>query len=273
MTLVTDYVKVAQSGKTIDGRTIDAKQLKQMADNYDKAVYTAMVFPNHDHNYQAYGTVEALQVRDEGDSVVGLYAKIAPNAFWQSDIRYGQNVFTSVEIMPNFAASGEAYLTGLGATNNPASLGVAQLNFSVEGKLYTDALPTVFTEEPAPSTSIFSRFKKETPVKLEDYQELKAKVDHLSQKMAALNKDPDPAPAAKPDPASDEKYTALEQENAAFKSEIAALKNAAEKRDNEFTEMKTLIETFGAQLQDALKEQPGTASFKDGQADDSRSYI
>ncbi len=155
MALTTEFVKVAQSGPTIDGRKIDPNQLKQMAANYDKSVYTAVVFPGHDHNWSAYGTVESVEARDEGNAVVGLYAKIAPNAFWQSDIRYGQNVFTSIEITPNFAGTGEAYLTGLGATNNPASLGVAQLNFSVADKLYSDAYQTVFIEEPQPKPSFF----------------------------------------------------------------------------------------------------------------------
>jgi hypothetical protein len=42
----------------------------------------------------------------------------------------GQKVYTSMEIQPNFANSGKAYLIGLAVTDDPASLGTEMLEFS-----------------------------------------------------------------------------------------------------------------------------------------------
>lgn len=270
MGLVTDFVKVAQSGRTADGRKIDATQLKEIAANYDKSVYTAMVFPNHERNWSyAYGTVEAVEARAEGNDIIGLYAKVSPNGFWQSDIRYGQNVFTSIEITTNFAGTGEAYLTGLGATNSPASLGVEQLKFSHNGKLYTPALETVFTEEPAPKPSFFSKFKwHETEMKPDEAAAFQTQIDALTQKLSILESKPETPP-----PAEDQaKYAALTAEINALKAANAVLTANAAKREGDYASLKTDLETFSAQLTAALKEQPGTPS-SEKPADNFYSYI
>ena len=41
--LVTDWKRVATSGKTIDGRTIEVQELRDMAETYDPAVYNATI--------------------------------------------------------------------------------------------------------------------------------------------------------------------------------------------------------------------------------------
>jgi hypothetical protein len=41
----------------------------------------------------------------------------------------GQKLFTSIEINPNFAGTGKAYLAGIAVTDNPASLGTEMLAF------------------------------------------------------------------------------------------------------------------------------------------------
>jgi hypothetical protein len=47
---------------------------------------------------------------------------------WLND--QGEKLFTSIEIWPNFAGTGKAYLTGLAVTDEPASLGTQELYFS-----------------------------------------------------------------------------------------------------------------------------------------------
>jgi hypothetical protein len=43
-----------------------------------------------------------------------------------------QKVYASIEINPNFADTGEAYLVGLAVTDDPASLGTEMLQFSAK---------------------------------------------------------------------------------------------------------------------------------------------
>lgn len=43
-----------------------------------------------------------------------------------------QKIYTSIEVNPNFADTGEAYMTGLGVTDSPASLGTDVLTFAAQ---------------------------------------------------------------------------------------------------------------------------------------------
>lgn len=45
-------------------------------------------------------------------------------------VKKGQKLFTSMEVSPKFADTGKAYLVGLAATDDPASLGTEMLAFS-----------------------------------------------------------------------------------------------------------------------------------------------
>ncbi len=109
-------------------------------------------------------------------------------------------------------------------------------------------------------------------MKPETAQALQAQITDLTNKFAALNKlDPNPD-QDKQETTDAEKYAAIEQENTALKAENDELKAAAKTRDDDFTALSTKVETFGAQLADALKEQPGTKPPQGG-SDDSRAYI
>jgi len=59
-----------------------------------------------------------------------LEAQLKPNDRLLQLNDQGQKLFSSIEITPNFAGSGKAYLTGLGVTDEPASLGTQELYFS-----------------------------------------------------------------------------------------------------------------------------------------------
>ena len=77
-----------------------------------------------------------------------------------------QKIFTSIEVNPKFADTGEAYLTGLGVTDSPASLGTEVLAFAAKNpdaspfkqrKSHADALfsvgvETVLEVEPSSTT-------------------------------------------------------------------------------------------------------------------------
>ncbi len=129
-TLVTDWKRVATSGKTIDGRTIEVQELRDMAETYDPATYTATIWYEHIRYMGSLGTVAALKAEDVEDGKVALFAQLKPNDRLLQLNKEAQKLFTSVEIQPNFADSGKAYLGGLAVTDEPASLGTQELHFS-----------------------------------------------------------------------------------------------------------------------------------------------
>ncbi|WP_338522425.1 GPO family capsid scaffolding protein [Pseudomonas batumici] len=128
--LVTDWKCIATSGKTADGRTLDAQDLRDMATCYNPNHYTAVIWYEHIRYLGNFGTVAALKCRDLGDGRVGLFAQLKPNDRLLQLNKEAQKLFTSIEIRPNFADSGKPYLAGLAITDQPASLGTDALHFS-----------------------------------------------------------------------------------------------------------------------------------------------
>lgn len=129
MGLTTDFIKIGQSGPTVDGRNLEAQWLQEAAETYDPKTYTALIWPDHIRWFGNYGKVIGLEARQDGETI-GLYAKLEPNARLLQSNRDGQRLFTSMELCPNFAESGKFYLEGLGVTDEPASLGTGELKFS-----------------------------------------------------------------------------------------------------------------------------------------------
>ncbi|AMO55978.1 GPO family capsid scaffolding protein [Endozoicomonas montiporae] len=128
--LITDWVKVAESGTTLDGRIIEKSWLLDAAELYSKEKYTAVITLEHYSPEWAgnYGTVEELKSETDGE-VVSLFAKLCPNDRLISINRSGQNLFTSIKVHPNFGDSGKAYVYQIGVTDTPASMGTTQLEF------------------------------------------------------------------------------------------------------------------------------------------------
>ncbi len=135
----TKFFRIAKEGATTDGRNIEREWLEQMAANYDPVnVYGARINLEHyrgvvpDGPFKAYGDVLALETREEDDGKLGLYAQIKPTADLVAMTKAGQKIYTSCEINPSFADTGEAYLVALAVTDNPASLGTEILAFSAK---------------------------------------------------------------------------------------------------------------------------------------------
>lgn len=128
--LVSDWKRVATSGKTADGRTIAAQDLRDMAENYDPALYTATIWYEHIRYFGSLGTVAALKAEDVDGGKVALFAQLQPNDTLLRLNKDGQKLFASVEIQPNFADTGKAYLSGMAVTDEPASVGTEALHFS-----------------------------------------------------------------------------------------------------------------------------------------------
>ncbi len=162
----TKFFRIATEGATSDGRVIDRETLVEMADNYDPNVYAARINLEHIRGYdpagpfKAYGDVTALKA-EEQDGKMRLLAQIDPTADLVAMNKARQKIFSSMEIQPSFADTGEAYLVGLAVTDNPASLGCEVLQFSAKAKtnplaarkqhpdnLFTEAVEVCFDFSP-----------------------------------------------------------------------------------------------------------------------------
>jgi hypothetical protein len=138
----TKFFRVATSGATTDGRTIDEKVLRDLAETYDPKTYQARVNLEHikgihpDSTFGVYGDVLALKaepvtlnVGGRNEDRLALYAQIDAMDNLVNLQQRNQKLFTSIEVRPNFAGSGRAYLDGLAFTDNPASLGTEMMKF------------------------------------------------------------------------------------------------------------------------------------------------
>ncbi|WP_238739429.1 GPO family capsid scaffolding protein [Pseudomonas putida] len=132
--LVTSWKRVATSGPTADGREIKAQDLRDCAETYTPSKYTAVIWVDHQRGNGAHGTVYSVRLIDNDPDLakgqLALEVQIKPNARLLQLNNDGEKLFSSVEITPNFAGSGRAYMTGLAVTDEPASLGTQELFFS-----------------------------------------------------------------------------------------------------------------------------------------------
>ncbi|MDK8910689.1 GPO family capsid scaffolding protein [Salmonella enterica subsp. enterica] len=140
MTVKAKRFRIGVEGATTDGREIQREWLVQMAASYNPTVYTALINLEHIKSYlpestfNRYGRVTGLVAEEIQDGPLAgkmaLYADIEPTDALVELVKKGQKLFTSMEVSTKFADTGKAYLVGLGATDDPASLGTEMLAFS-----------------------------------------------------------------------------------------------------------------------------------------------
>ncbi|MDY4279935.1 MAG: GPO family capsid scaffolding protein [[Pasteurella] mairii] len=171
---------VATEGATTDGRTINRSWIEQMAKNYNPKKYGARVNLEHikfsmyledfPHS-KCFGDVIALKAEENTEGKLQLFAQIDPTEDLIKLNENRQKVYTSIEVDPNFADTGEAYLVGLAVTDNPASLGTDMLSFSAghnilsarkekADNIFTAAIETSFEFEEVEEKQLFSVFEK-----------------------------------------------------------------------------------------------------------------
>ncbi|MFJ5349829.1 GPO family capsid scaffolding protein [Pectobacterium parvum] len=142
---VSKWFRVGVEGDTCDGRIIDANDIQNMADTFDPRVYGCRINLEHlkgllpDSPFRRYGDVVELKKEkiDDDSAISGklaLFAKITPTDELVAMNKASQKIYTSMEIQPNFANTGKAYLVGLAVTDDPASLGTEMLEFSAKAK-------------------------------------------------------------------------------------------------------------------------------------------
>ena len=134
---------LATSGATVDGRTIDEKMLQEMASSFDPKTYGARLNIEHirgisgDGPFHAYGDVLELSTAEVDvnfngtkEKRLGLYGTFDVTEEAKKLNSASQKVYPSVEIEPNFAGKGFAYLMGCALTDSPAAIGTDRLQFN-----------------------------------------------------------------------------------------------------------------------------------------------
>jgi len=139
MATKSKFFRVAVEGDTTDGRKIERSWIEQIVKNFNRSTYGARVWMEHlrsmlpDSPFKAYGdvlAVKAEEVEINGEKKLALLTQIDPTSDLVAMNKARQKIYTSCEIDPNFANSGEAYLVGLAVTDSPASLGTEMLAFA-----------------------------------------------------------------------------------------------------------------------------------------------
>lgn len=132
------WFRVGVEGQTADGRKIERRHIAEVAETYNRDKYGARLFVEHirginpEWGFRAMGDVYGLRtetVKIDGEDRLALYAEIEPTEQMIAWARDKQKIYTSMEIDPDFAGSGKAYLVGLGVTDSPASLATEVLEF------------------------------------------------------------------------------------------------------------------------------------------------
>lgn len=139
----TKQFLLATAGATVDGRTIDANMLTEMADGYDPKTYGARVNIEHIRGisgqspFRAYGDVLELSTAEvdvnfhgKTEKRLGLFGTMEVTDEAKALNDASQKVFPSIEIEPNFAGRGKAYLMGVALTDSPASIATDRLQFN-----------------------------------------------------------------------------------------------------------------------------------------------
>lgn len=176
----TKFFRVAVEGPTVDGRVIERTHIQQAADAYNPATYTATINCEHLRGYSptppfnSYGTIAELKAEEVELDIAGkkekklaLFARFDVNEQAKKMNKDGQKLFSSIEIVPNFAASNKAYVVGSALTDSPASLGTEMLQFSRDDKRKdhlraVEEIEIAFEEEAAADqvTGMFSAIRK-----------------------------------------------------------------------------------------------------------------
>ncbi|KAB7715716.1 capsid protein [Plesiomonas shigelloides] len=204
--LKTDWVVIATSGKTIDGRVIEPIWLKDAAKCYSRDEHTAMIWPFHaGASYRAFslnfGEVDELKIENDGDTVK-LLARLIPNQFLIEANRANQKLFTSIEIGEDYLGTGKYFLAGLAVTDTPASIGTTRLQFSQTEKsgLWGNVEPLTFScvdNDEQAKKGFFARLfsyntqsdnLSETEMKEEQFKQVMSTITKISERMEDVEK-------------------------------------------------------------------------------------
>jgi hypothetical protein len=281
----TEWYRFGRSGDTIDGRVIKAEDIQQAADSYDTSFYTALIWPDHKRWFNL-GKVIAVRAEKNDEGGMDLYGQVEANEYYKDMNKMGQRLFFSMELWPNFRKTEKTYLSGLAATDEPASVATSEIHLSrVEPDVtvgdaieaaphYFDAqdgkegdTKTVlaaianFFKSQTPSDDDSDDSQEETDMTKEQYEALSGGLTALTQRFNTAFPEQQQAPAGSEAPTMEEQIIAL----------TAQVKELTDKHGTppkdepessvskeEFSQLQTALTALTEQFKAATKEQPGT---------------
>jgi hypothetical protein len=287
--LKTDWKTIGRTGKTVDNREITVDMVNDIVDLYDPEQYKAVVRWEH-YRFMKLGGVEALRKVKNKEGGYDVQAILSPNQFWLDENANDQKTFTSMELDKVDKFGGRWYLTGLGATDNPASFGTTELRFSKQNDTVLNGEPVEFQLDiEQASKGLFSRLfgKQNHEDSAVDKETLKALLEEMKgmrTELSALKPDggkptDPPAPAADP---KDDKFTALEARFTALEAKVNELKPAdppapaADPNAEKFTALEARFTALEQKFTEALNTpHPGTtnAPKQTGTEGDRKDYL
>lgn len=211
---------LATSGATVDGRTIDAEHLRQMASSYDPKVYSARLNIEHirgissDGPFRAYGDVLSLETEEvtvqfngQPETRTALYGVFDVTEDAQALNAAGQKLYPSIEIHPDFAGKGFAYLMGCALTDSPASIATDRLQFTSQ---LSAAVPGIqrFSREAQGDAALLEFDTVTTPEAAGLLSGLKGILDGFADRFAPKTPAPAPVQTTAGDPATSQTFTA-----------------------------------------------------------------
>jgi hypothetical protein len=277
--LTTGWKRIGRSGPAVDGREIKPEMIVQAAANYNKDLFTALIWPEH-FRYINLGTVEELRAADNEEGGKDLFAKISPNQFYLQANSAGQKLFTSMELTPDFRKTGQWYLTGLGATDDPASAATTEMRLSATAKPgvflakavehaeheFNDQKPG-FLSKLAAALFTNPTFEDEDMAENAELKKLKADMEALQQKFAALKPgDGDKPGEQKPVGNEEEQFNKLVDRLGASIAEKFGLKEQP-KPNPEDEQFNKLLGRLSAALEEKFGKNPAGEGDKGDKGD------
>ena len=286
----TEWYRFGRSGDTIDGRVINVNDIQQAADCYDVNFYTALIWPDHKRWFNL-GKVVAVRAEKNDEGGMDLYGQVEANEYYKDMNKMGQRLFFSMELWPNFRKTEKTYLSGLAATDEPASVATSEIHLSrVEPDVTVgdaiEAVPLYFDVQDGTEgdtktvlAAIANFFKSQTPSENEsdDSQEnddmTKEQFEALQSGLAALTQRFNTAfPEGQQTPAEQSEAPTMEEQVIALKAQVKELADKLGSGDEtpskgepesgvskeEFSQLQTALTTLTEQFKAATKEQPGT---------------
>ncbi|MCQ4106508.1 GPO family capsid scaffolding protein [Erwinia persicina] len=256
--------RIAVEGATTDGRKITRDWILQMAKSYDPTMYGARINMEHirgytpDSPFRRFGDVTAVDAEEIAEGPLkgklALYATIDPTDELVAMAGARQKIYTSIEVNPEFADTGEAYLVGLAVTDDPASLGTEMLSFSASAaanplaarkqhkdNLFTAAEETLieFSEEADPAPSLMARitamFSAKKSTDAERFNDVNAAVTAVAEQVQ-LNGESQSTKVSELELRLSSRLDALEQETTSARADITNLTQKLEKTDGNFNQ-------------------------------------
>lgn len=261
MTVKAKRFRIGVEGATTDGREIQRDWLIQMAASYNPSVYTAQINLEHiksympDSTFNRYGKVAALVAEEISDGPLAgkmaLYADVEPTDSLVELVKKGQKLFTSMEVSPKFADTGKAYLVGLAATDDPASLGTEMLAFSAS------AAHNPLANRKLNPENLFSA-AAETVIELEETQDEKPS---LFSRVAAM--------FTKKEQSDDARFSDVHKAVELLATEQQSLGDSTQKslseQDTRLSELETALQTQTtafAELQQKLSQEDSRKDYR-----------